>query len=771
MDAAPAAVVTSASPVTRRLLLGGRVQGVGFRPFVYRLAHELQLAGYVRNLRGEVEVVLHGPAPAIDRFARDVVGRAPPLARAKLIAVGSHEAPVAAGFHIAPSTAALEPQISVPPDFFCCPDCLAELERPADRRHRYAFINCTQCGPRYTLIEALPYDRPNTTMREFELCAECRAEYENPLDRRFHAEPVACPRCGPHLQYARGGEQGGARAPADDDTALVAAIETLRRGEVLAVKGIGGYHLLCDARSDAAVARLRERKRRPDKPLAVMYPWRGANGLGAVEASFELEAPARAALLDPSRPIVLLRVADEVPHGLASGVAPGLHEVGVFLPYSPLHQLLLEGFGGPLVATSGNVSGEPVLTDAAEASTRLASVADAFLHHDRPIVRPADDSVVRVIAGRARPLRLGRGIAPLELDLPRALSYPVLATGAHLKNTVALAWERRIVVSPHIGDMGTLRSEQVFAQVAADLQRLYDVRAEAVLCDAHPDYATSRWARASGLPVHPVLHHHAHASALVQEHSCHARPTIVFAWDGVGLGGDGTLWGGETFVGTPGHWQRRVSLRPFRLPGGDRAGRAPWRSAAALCWELGRECPLPVPDPIVRGAWSKRLNSPQSSAAGRLFDAASALILGVTETSFEGQGPMWLEAIAAATAGVVEHPPLTVLEHDDDVLRIDWAPLVEWLLATTALSAAVRAGAVHAALAGAIAVVAQRLREAHGCDTVGLTGGVFQNRLLCEMAESALVNRGFTVLMPVQIPANDGGLSYGQVADFVMRNP
>ncbi|MCE3284303.1 MAG: hydrogenase maturation protein HypF [Steroidobacteraceae bacterium] len=754
--------------VARRLLLGGRVQGVGFRPFVYRLAHELRLDGFVRNLRGDVEVVLCGEPPRLDRFEREIVERAPPLARPRLVESTPYEGAVGRGFHIASSTASPAPQISVPPDFFCCPDCLSELQDPADRRHGYAFINCTQCGPRYTLIESLPYDRPNTTMRTFELCLACRREYEDPLDRRFHAEPVACPVCGPHLQFVSG---AGAASPAtdavtDDATALAAAVAVLRRGEVLAVKGIGGYHLLCDARRETAVSRLRERKRRPDKPLAVMFPWQGADGLEGVAGIFDLEPAARAALLDPSRPIVLLRTRGA--SDLAGGVAPGLREVGVFLPYSPLHQLLLSAFGGPVVATSGNVSGEPVLTDAVEATARLAQIADAFLHHDRPIVRPADDSVVRVIAGRARPIRLGRGVAPLELELPERLPYPVIAAGAHLKNTVALAWDRRVVVSPHIGDMGTLRSERVFAQVAADLQRLYDVRAEAVLCDAHPDYATSRWARTTGLTVHPVLHHHAHASALVQEHGQHAQPAIVFAWDGVGLGGDGTLWGGETFVGRPGQWQRRASLRPFHLPGGDRAGRAPWRSAAALCWELGIECPAPVPDPIVRSAWQRRLNAPRSSAAGRLFDAAAALILGVGETSFEGQGPMWLEAIARRP--VAAHPDLPLAPDDEGVLRLDWAPLVRWLVTHPDVEPADRAGAVHAALAAAIVTTAETLRVQHGCATVGLTGGVFQNRLLGEWAAAALDERGFRVLMPVQLPCNDGGLSYGQVADFAGRN-
>ena len=753
--------------VSRRLLLTGRVQGVGFRPFVYRLAHELRLDGFVRNLRGDVEIVLHGPAAVVERFTREVVTRAPPLARPVVADVAPAEQATAPGFTIEPSSAALQPQVSVPPDFFCCPDCLAEMADSGDRRHRYAFINCTQCGPRYTLIEALPYDRPNTSMRGFPLCPACRREYADPLDRRFHAEPVACPECGPHLTFAAGATDDGARRDLPgpgDDAALAAAVQALRAGAVLAVKGVGGYHLLCDARSADAVARLRSRKQRPDKPLAVMYPWLGADGLDAVRQDFTPEPAAVAALLDPARPIVLLGASAVT--NLAPNVAPGLGEVGVFLPYSPLHQLLLQGFGGPLVATSGNVSGEPVLTQVEEAAQRLAQVADAFLHHDRPIVRPADDSVVRVIAGRARPIRLGRGIAPLELELPRPVPRPVLAVGGHLKATVALAWGRRVVVSPHIGDMGTLRSEQVLAQVAADLQRLYDVRAESVLSDAHPDYATTRWARASGLHHVTVQHHRAHASALMAEHGV-SGDAIVFAWDGVGLGDDGALWGGETFIGRPGQWQRAATLRPLHLPGGDRAGRAPWRSAAAACWEIGREFPGYLPDPIVRSAWERRLNAPRSSAAGRLFDAAAALVLGVGETSFEGQGPMWLEAIAR---DVDAHPRLPLRGGAGDVITVDWAPLVEWLLDSTTLPPAQRAGAVHAALATAIVDVALALRARSGGRVVGLTGGVFQNRRLCERALAQLQAAGFDVRLPQQVPCNDGGLSYGQVADFAGRS-
>jgi hydrogenase maturation protein HypF len=434
------------------------------------------------------------------------------------------------------------------------------------------------------------------------------------------------------------------------------------------------------------------------------------------------------------------------------------------LPYSPLHHRLPDAFGGPVVATSGNVSGEPVLTDPAEAESRLATVADAFLHHDRPIVRPADDSVMRVVAGRARPIRLGRGIAPLELELPRELPEPVLAVGGHLKLAVALAWGRRIVVSPHIGEMGTLRSEQVFEQVVADLQRLYDVTARHWLCDAHPGYTTTRWVQANGLPYSTVLHHHAHASALVTEHGV-SDAAIVFAWDGVGYGADGTLWGGETFTGRPGAWSRTASLRSFRLPGGDKAGRSPWRSAAALSWEAGVECPLAVPDPIVREAWSRGVNAPRSSAAGRVFDAMAAIVIGVAETSFEGQAPMWLEARAGAEG---EFPTLPIAPDAEGLPRIDWSPLLGWC-GDGRRSVEQRASAVHLALADAICRVAERERARSGAATAGLTGGVFQNRLLAELATAGLERRGFQVLLPERIPCNDGGLSYGQVAELLGR--
>jgi hydrogenase maturation protein HypF len=751
-----------ADTAAARVRLGGRVQGVGYRPFVFRLARQYAIAGSVRNLLGEVEVIAEGRAHAIEQFMRSLVARAPPFAAPRIL---EREPLAPAGrsdFVILRSAAEADAGICVPPDLFTCADCLRELQNPHDRRYGYPFINCTQCGPRYTLIDALPYDRINTTMASFTLCERCRAEYSDAADRRFHAEPVACSICGPQLSL----EQAASEPITVTRDVLARAVLLLRAGAVLAVKGIGGYHLMCDACNPAAVDTLRKRKHRPHKPLAVMFPQTGIDGLDSLHAHVVLEAAVQEALFAPARPIVLAaRRADST---LAAQIAPGLDEIGVFLPYSPLHHLLLHSFDGPLVATSGNVSGEPVLYDNAEARAGLGPTADAFLHHNRRIARPADDSVVRVIERRARILRLGRGMAPLEVDLPGP-EEPLLAVGGHMKTTVALAWQGRAVISPHIGDMGTVRSERVFGQVVADLQKLYGVRAHAVVCDAHPGYATTRWARASGLPITMVLHHHAHASALVGERVAEcaaAGPALVFTWDGVGYGADGTLWGGEGFLGRPGEWCRVASLRPFRLPGGDRAARAPWRSAAAMCWEAGIDWGGNPADPLIRQAWQHALNSPLSSAAGRLFDAAAALVLGVREATFEGQGPMLLEACASATTSSA--PALPLYEDAAQVLRADWAPLIASLI-DSGIPADVRAGHVHATLAQTIVEVAQRLRTRHAFSTVGLTGGVFQNRKLTEWASAALRSAGFHVWLNGRVPCNDGGLSFGQLVEACAR--
>ncbi len=741
-----------------KMTLAGHVQGVGFRPFVYRLAREHGVRGTVRNCLGEVEIVACARHDVLRRFRDDLIRRAPPLSQPRIVKVLPVESAAFSNFTILASETTDTPRIFVPPDYFMCADCHRELLEPADRRFRYPFINCTQCGPRFTLIEALPYDRPNTSMAAFQLCADCEAEYANPLDRRFHAEPVACPRCGPRVEFTND------MAPAlYGEDALRLTLDILAKGQIVAVKGIGGYHLMCDARSESAVARLRERKHRPHKPLAVMFPLEGADGLDAVRRSVHLDAGEAAFVTSPARPIVLLRQRSQPE--LAAGIAPGLAELGVFLPYSPLHALLLADFGAPLVATSGNVSGEPVLTQNAEASARLARVADAFLHHDRRIVRPADDPVYRPIRGKIRPLRIGRGGAPLELEMPYRLEQPLLAVGGHMKGTVALAWDDRVVVSPHIGEMDSPRSLAVFEQFASDLQSLYGVRAERILCDAHSGYTTHRWAKRQGLPVTEVWHHEAHASALAGEI---ARPGrwLVFTWDGVGLGPDRSLWGGEALFGRAGAWQRVGSLRPFSLPGGDRAGREPWRSAAALLWECGQhQADLPDRDGVLRRAWEHQVNCWPTSAAGRLFDAAAALILGHTHSSFEAQGPMLVEAHCK-----VRRPGLSLpLSRDADGLwRSDWQPLLG-LLSSQSRAIGERAEQFHASLAQAIVDQAECVRGERDFERIGLTGGVFQNRFLTEQTVDLLEARGFIVALAATLPCNDAALSFGQAVDFAAR--
>lgn len=746
--------------------MGGRVQGVGYRAFVFNLAERFGLRGAVQNLTGEVLVEAQGEPAALDAFAAALVSAAPPLARPQVVSCQSIPLRALDGFEILPSAVATQADIHIPPDNYLCDDCRREMLAPGDRRYRYPFINCTQCGPRYTLITRMPYDRPNTTMAEFPLCPACRAEYEDPRNRRFHAQPLACPVCGPQLSFVAAHQRAheSAHAGVRGDAALDACIAALRRGEIVAVKGIGGYHLMCDALNTLSIARLRASKRRPHKPLALMFPWQGADGLQRVRAELQLDSVTQDALCDVSRPIVLIpRRADST---LPDAIAPGLREIGVMLPYSPLHHLLLESFGSPLVATSGNVSGEPVLTDNAEAEARLGNVAQAFLHHNRPIARPADDSVLRVIAGSPRLLRAGRGIAPLEFDLPFTLPQPLLAVGGHMKNSIALGWSNRAVISPHIGDLGSLRSLEIFEQVIAELCALYQVSPQRIVCDAHPGYASSKWAEQRGLPVLRVYHHHAHASALAGEFFG-VENWLTFTWDGVGYGADGTLWGGEALLGKPGAWRRAATLRPFRLPGGERAGRECWRSAAALCWEAGLDWSRADSNSaLLHQAWQRRINAPASSAAGRLFDAAASLLGLVQESSYEGQGPMWLEAASSKTN---EHVTLPLRLREDGVLESDWQPLLV-MLRDEKISVAQRGGMFHATLAHAALQQARQLREQHGEFSVGLSGGVFQNRLLTERLIALLEMDGFTVRLARHAPYNDGGICYGQLVEAANAN-
>ena len=745
----------------RFIKVTGRVQGVGFRPFVSRLAQQLQLCGWVRNHAGNVEICVQGAIEQLLIFEQQLHSLAPPLA--KLDAINSHhiEPLILDSFTIESSIYGDNSQAHLAPDYFMCADCLAEMSDITQRRYRYPFINCTQCGPRYTLIERLPYDRANTSMADFPLCSDCRNDYENPLDRRYHAQALACAVCGPTLSF----RQSGHADINDNEAALTAAVTALQSGLIIAVKGIGGYHLLCSATSEVAVTTLRQRKHRLLKPLAVMLPWSGEDGLDAVRRYTEATAFESKLLTDPLRAIVLVK--KRLSTDLAEIIAPGMTELGVMLPYSPLHHLLLAAYAAPLIATSANISGEPVLTDAEQVETRLSVVADAFLHHNRAILRPADDSVFRVIAGNAQPIRLGRGCAPLELKLPFSLPSPLLALGGQMKNTIALAWGNRVVISPHLGDMGSPRSQQVFEQTITDLTQLYGVTVDRCVCDAHPDYSASRWAERSGLAVHKVFHHHAHASALAAEHQ-HTEPMLVFTWDGTGFGEDGTLWGGEGLFGVPGSWQRVSSFRSFRLPGAEQATREPWRSALALCWEIGEDwLDCPTETHLLKLAWQKQLNSPLSSSVGRLFDAAAALTGLVHYADFEGHAAMWLEAASSDFPQPSIALPLS--RNAEHCWLSDWQPLVT-LLQDKTLSLGARSACFHASLAIALVEQAKHIRDERGSFVVGLSGGVFQNKRLTELTMSLLQQAGFNVYVSERIPGNDAGLSFGQIIEVAMSS-
>jgi len=709
--------------------LYGAVQGVGFRPFVYRLATEMGLGGWVLNSSQGLVVEADGTPDQLERFLARLAAEKPAAALVLAREV-SYLAPAGfTRFEIVASDQAVERTAAVLPDLATCPECLAELFDPANRRFEYPFTNCTQCGPRYSIILDIPYDRPRTTMRGFTLCPACLGEYTDPADRRFHAQPNACPKCGPRLTME-----------------IAAAAGEIARGGILALKGIGGFQLLADARSEETVARLRRLKHREEKPFALMMP-----SVAMVRQHCLVSAEEERVLTSAAAPIVLLRpVVQASACGLAPNVAHNSPYLGVMLPYSPLHHLLMRAFPFPLVATSGNASDEPIAIDNEEARRRLGGIADAFLMHDRPVARPCDDSVVRVARGRENVMRRARGYAPLPVRVERELP-PVLAVGGHLKNTVAIGVGRQVFLSQHVGDLETPEARRAFENAIDDLCRLYRFKPELVACDLHPDYASTRWALASGLPVVRVQHHHAHAAACAAENAIRG-PYLAVSWDGTGYGPDGTIWGGEIFLGEDGRFERVSHLRQFRLPGGEAAIKEGWRSEASLLYEIFG--PEAVADPVLRRMIERGINAPLTSSVGRLFDAVAS-IAGVARVSrFEGQAAMLLErAIDGAT--IEEGYPLP--ERDGVA---DWAPLVEAARHDVSSGAgqASIAARFHNALADWIVAVAARI----GVKQVTLSGGVFQNGYLVERAAALLESRGFTAFTHQRVPANDGGIALGQ---------
>ncbi|MER5637968.1 carbamoyltransferase HypF [Kitasatospora sp. NPDC002227] len=753
----------------RRVAVRGVVQGVGFRPFVFALAAELGLSGTVTNTGDGVLAEVEGQREAVAAFCRRVASDAPPLARVDSVEHAPLPATGAPGFAITPSRDDGPRLALVPPDTATCADCLAELADPADRRYQHPFISCTNCGPRHTIVTGLPYDRANTTMGAFPLCPDCTREYTDPADRRFHAQPVSCHACGPRLALAAPG-----RPTLERDRALDQARRLLREGAILAVKGVGGYHLACDATDEAAVARLRRRKRRGAKPFALMArdlgELRRLAGLGLLE----LSAVEEELLTGAVRPIVLLRRLGTLPAALEAA-APRSPDLGVMLPYTPLHHLLLAPPGpGLLVMTSANLSGEPIVSEDRDAFARLAPLVDAWLTHDRAIHVPCEDSVVRVVDGEQLPVRRSRGYAPLPLQLPVPVR-PVLAVGGDLKNTFALARGGYAWLSGHIGDMDDLATLDAFDHAVAQLSAVTGVRPEVLAVDRHPGYRSAMHARRTR-PHHelrPVQHHHAHIASVLAEHGLDgSRSVIGVAFDGTGYGDDGAVWGGEVLLADYDGYRRFGQLGYVPLPGGDAAVVRPYRMALAHLWAAGlpwspglppvRACP-PTELTVLRRQLELGLNCAPTSSMGRLFDAVSSLAGVCQLAEYEAQAAIELEA--AALAHHASDGYAFGLHWRGGVLTADPAPVLTAVLADlgAGASAGLVAARFHRAVAELVRSLCRAAREEYGLETVALTGGVFANALLAADCLRGLRADGFTVLRHRRVPPNDGGLALGQL--------
>jgi hydrogenase maturation protein HypF len=838
--------VNKAGPASRRtrlkLTVRGAVQGVGFRPFVFRLATGLGLAGWVNNSPQGVFIEAEGPRAELEKFLLRLEIEKPPRSFIQSLEASWLDPAGYTAFEIRPSETGGNKTALVLPDIATCPDCLREIFDPKNRRHRYPFTNCTNCGPRFSIIESLPYDRANTSMKAFTMCPQCRAEYDDPRDRRFHAQPNACPVCGPWLELWKGSRVcENAESPRSHERgygALLAAAKAIREGKIVAVKGLGGFHLMTDARNDKAVRLLRERKQREEKPFALMFP-----SLESVKAECEVSPLEERLLRSPESPIVLLRQIRNPKSEIRNSCAPGNPYLGAMLPYTPLHHLLMAELGFPVVATSGNLSDEPICTDEREALERLGGIADVFLVHNRPIVRHVDDSIVRVMLDRELVLRRARGYAPLPITIGGASSASphnqgvaelrppkiILAVGAHLKNAVALSVGNQVFISQHIGDLETEQAHSAFRRVIADFEKLYEVRPQIIAADLHPDYLSTKFALErrpparhesentgdqpavpeAGAPiVMQVQHHIAHVLSCMAENEI-APPALGVSWDGTGYGLDGTVWGGEFFLVTNESIERIAHLRPFRLPGGDKAVKEPRRTALGLLYEISgdaifeRTGAAPVaafsaPElATLKTMLAKKLNSPVTTSMGRLFDAVASLINLRQQIRFEGQAAMELEfaldgveteqryelplvksaeqsrtgvppvrrapqceqtkettSVSLCSTGAGETPALLSLV-------LDWSPMIEAILADVknGIPVATISARFHNALAESIVAVAKHA----GQNRVVLSGGCFQNRYLTERAVRRLQAEGFRPYWHQRVPPNDGGIALGQV--------
>ena len=751
---------------TRRTIrVRGVVQGVGFRPAVYRVARAADLVGFVRNDSAGVLIEIEGAALAVAGFVERLRREAPPLARIDAIEVADAPLRGDLDFRVTESVelgdAAVTARAKVPADTATCEACVRDLFDPADRRHRYPFVNCTDCGPRYTIVRDLPYDRARTTMQVFAMCGACRAEYEDPADRRFHAEPIACPACGPQVTLFEKG-----RRVAGGEDAITRATLLLARGAILALKGLGGYQLAVAAASEVAVIRLRERKRRPHKPFALM-----GRDLATLEGIVALDAPTRAALVDPARPIVLAPMAETA--AVAPSVAPALRELGVMLPTTPLHHLLLAGGTSLLVMTSGNLSEEPIAMDDDDAFDRLEAIADGFLVHDRAIHTRADDSVGRMTSGGLQPVRRGRGWAPDPL--PLGFDAPsILAVGAELKNAVCLTRGDEAFLSQHIGDLGSFEAREFFEEVIGKLERLLGAKPVAVAHDLHPDYASTRWARASGLPAIAVQHHHAHVASCLVDNGA-SGPAIGVAFDGTGCGPAGDAWGGEILAFDLGGFTRAGHLRPIALAGGEAAIREPWRLAVAALLDAGESIEA-ITEPrrdAIRAMIELGIGSPSATGAGRWFDAVAAIVGVRGRITYEAQAAAELEALAAGGPDVPYPFALSVpcASSGGAPFEVDLRPAIQAIAAELreGAPAASIASRFHSTMAEVVLASCQAVRLGHGLRVVALSGGCFQNLLLTERATSRLRADGFEVLLHRAVPPNDGGIALGQAAIAAWR--
>lgn len=737
----------------------GVVQGVGFRPFVYGTAVRCGVSGWVANDADAVRLEVQGAPQAIAEFLLALRTQYPPQAVISSLQIQELEAEPGDGqpprFEIRPSRLGAQPSPVLPPDLATCSECLAEIHDPGQRRWRYPFTNCTRCGPRWSIIESVPYDRPATSMKSFRLCAACLEEYRDPVDRRFHAQPIACPQCGPRLRLLL--TTGHILVEAEN--ALQQAVDGVLKGKIVAIKGLGGFQLVVDAGNESAVARLRERKRRPDKPFAVMM-----RTLDQVRECCHVSETEARELASPAAPILLLQRAADTQR-IANAVAPGNPTLGVMLGYTPLHHQLLETVQRPIVCTSGNLAEEPMAVDDQQAVERLGNVADIILTHNRPIVRPVDDSVTRVTSsGELQLLRRARGYAPLPIDVGRRLPC-ILAVGAHLKNTVALSLGDRVVMSPHIGDLDNRLTFEVHRQAIGDLLRFYGVTPEIVASDLHPDFASTAVAeqlsRQWNARLVRVQHHHAHVGSCVAENQIQG-PVLGFAWDGVGYGTDGAVWGGEALLCEGGGFRRVGRLRPFPLPGGDRAAREPRRSALGLLFEMeGRPAEKRCQQwfspselrPLLQALESGRL-FPRSSSMGRLFDAVAALCGLNTQASFEGQAAMAVEFAADKEVTDAYEVPFS-----DGVA--DWSPMIAGMLGD--LDRGVEVPVIAARFHNSLAEMAVQIARYVACTQVALTGGCFQNALLANRVEYRLAEAGFRVFTHKRVPPGDGGIALGQI--------